>query len=268
MSATIQALFDRIWQSYVSITPEALPIHNLFATENRDQIINDHIALRTFNCSPVSLQKIAAPFVELGYKATGEYQFPNRKLFARHFQHHDPKLPKVFISELLVEELSARAQQIIFGLIHQVDETTVAKKHFCCSGRPWSIDVASYNTLLAESEYAAWVAAHGYQANHFTLSLNYLELNQELSNVNKKIIDAGFKMNDIGGLIKGSPDELLEQSSTMAKNINVPFSDGEKCIPGGFYEFAKRYPMTNGTLYQGFVAASADKIFDSTKTNQ
>ncbi len=31
-----------------------------------------------------------------------------------------------------------------------------------------------------------------------------------------------------------------------------------------FYEFAKRYPTANGKLYQGFVAASADKFFEST----
>ncbi|MDF5295491.1 DUF1338 domain-containing protein, partial [Vibrio parahaemolyticus] len=29
-------------------------------------------------------------------------------------------------------------------------------------------------------------------------------------------------------------------------------------------EFAKRYPMANGELYPCFVAASADKIFEST----
>ncbi len=35
-------------------------------------------------------------------------------------------------------------------------------------------------------------------------------------------------------------------------------------IPSCFYEFAKRYPQADGELYTGFVAASADKIFEST----
>lgn len=64
--------------------------------------------------------------------------------------------------------------------------------------------------------------------------------------------------------MKGSPDVRLEQSSTMADKVSVTFSDGNQQIPGGFYEFAKRYPLPDGTLYQGFVEASADKIFEST----
>ena len=50
----------------------------------------------------------------------------------------------------------------------------------------------------------------------------------------------------------------------MADKAEVKFSDGEAIIPSCFYEFAKRYPLDCGTLYSGFVAASADKIFEST----
>ena len=57
---------------------------------------------------------------------------------------------------------------------------------------------------------------------------------------------------------------LLEQSSTMADKVVVSFTDGDAEIPSCFYEFARRYPMENGKLYTGFVAASADKIFEST----
>ncbi|GAM56151.1 hypothetical protein JCM19231_5246 [Vibrio ishigakensis] len=57
---------------------------------------------------------------------------------------------------------------------------------------------------------------------------------------------------------------LLEQSSTMADKVDVAFSDAVHSIPGGFYEFAKRYQDNQGELYHGFVAASADKIFEST----
>ena len=31
-----------------------------------------------------------------------------------------------------------------------------------------------------------------------------------------------------------------------------------------YYELAKRYPLPSGELFQGFVPASADKIFEST----
>jgi glutamine cyclotransferase len=50
----------------------------------------------------------------------------------------------------------------------------------------------------------------------------------------------------------------------MASEIPVKFTDGTYNIPGCYYEFAKRYKMDNGKFYQGFVAKSADKIFEST----
>ncbi len=57
---------------------------------------------------------------------------------------------------------------------------------------------------------------------------------------------------------------LLEQSSTLADEAVAEFTDGDQLIPSCFYEFALRYAMPNGKLYTGFVAASADKIFEST----
>ena len=35
-------------------------------------------------------------------------------------------------------------------------------------------------------------------------------------------------------------------------------------VPSCYYEFARRYPLPSGELFQGFVPASADKIFEST----
>ena len=74
----------------------------------------------------------------------------------------------------------------------------------------------------------------------------------------------GYKVNASGGEVKGSPEDLLEQSSTMADRVPVAFADQTVTIPSCFYEFALRYPKPDGQLYSGFVAASADKIFEST----
>ena len=119
-------------------------------------------------------------------------------------------------------------------------------------------------TLSKESEYAAWLSAHGYGANHFTVSVNQLDRFDTVKGVNDHLRESGFAINESGGEVKGSPEVLLEQSSTMADRVAVDFSDGQHVVPGGFYEFALRYAMNNGELYQGFVAASADKIFEST----
>ena len=79
-----------------------------------------------------------------------------------------------------------------------------------------------------------------------------------------KLKENGFELNNSGGEIKGSKEVLLEQSSTLADKIEVEFSDNKLIIPSCYFEFAKRYAMKDGSLYQGFVAQSADKIFEST----
>ena len=79
--------------------------------------------------------------------------------------------------------------------------------------------------------------------------------------------DADYRLNMSGGEIKGSEEVLLKQSSTMADTAIATFSDGELEIPSCFYEFAERFNMANGNEYTGFVAASADKIFESTNVS-
>mgnify|MGYP001471310139 CR=1 FL=1 len=77
----------------------------------------------------------------------------------------------------------------------------------------------------------------------------------------------GFKLNSSGGEVKGTPHVFLEQSSTLANRVEVKFTDGKKEIPSCYFEFAKRYALDSGELYQGFIAKSADKIFESTNTD-
>ena len=267
MTRKIDTLLQAMWQDYLALTPDAQPIHNLFASMNDGIIINDHIALRTFNHPKVNIEKIARPFLEAGYVAEGDYDFPIKKLVAKHYRHRDDTLPKVFISELLVEELSEEAQGIIHTLLDQVAPAAAEQDDFCYSGRPWKITTDQYKTLAKESEYASWLGAHGFRPNHFTISINHLSSHHEIQSLNQLLLDQGYTMNDNGGLVKGSPEVLLEQSSTKARDILVECADGSLDIPGCYYEFALRYPMADGQLYQGFVAASADRIFESTNSN-
>lgn len=257
-------LFHNLWQNYCEVTPSAQRIHRLLDNTQGKSIVNDHIALRTFNLGRLNLDKLAAHFTALGYHQGGEYHFEAKKLYARHFEHPDPTAPKVFISELLVEQCSNTLQSIVHGLVDKANPSVVTDSNFLYSGRHWDLDYATYQTLLEESEYAAWLAAWGYRANHFTVSVNHLSQFRTLSEVNQKLKDEGYRLNSSGGEIKGSPEELLEQSSTMADRAEVAFSDQIVSIPSCFYEFALRYPMPDGELYRGFVAASADKIFEST----
>lgn len=262
MTTQVTQLFNHIWQQYLEVTPSADKVHQLLGSGN--DVINDHVAYRTFNIEKVNLEKLAAHLIKLGYKECGEYHFEAKKLYAKHFEHADSTQPKVFISELLVEEFSPEVQTIIHKLVDQLPTEAVTADNFLYSGKQWDVSFEDYKTLLAESEYAAWMAAWGYRANHFTVSINHLENHETIESVNEAVKAGGFALNSVGGEIKGDKAVKLEQSSTMADKAPVAFSDKTVEIPSCFYEFAKRYPLANGELYTGFVAASADKIFEST----
>ncbi|CUA82844.1 DUF1338 domain-containing protein [Pseudidiomarina woesei] len=262
MSQSVEQFFDNLWNDYIQLTPSAAKVHEVLGQGRA--IINDHVAFRTFNIAPVRLQALAAHFEAMGYKACGDYQFEAKKLVAKHYEHSDPKLPKIFISELLVEEFSPKLQHIVQALVAQINPTDVTSPEFLYSGAHWQISSADYEQLLEESEYAAWMAAFGFRANHFTVNVNELPDYDSLEQVNQTLKEAGFRLNTSGGEIKGSSEVFLEQSSTMADHTAVRFSDMEKVIPSCFYEFAKRYEIAPNQLYTGFVAASADKIFEST----
>lgn len=264
MQQQLEDLFQALWHDYRRITPSADKIHALLGQTQQGAIINDHIALRTFNDPRVNIDTLAQVFLQLGYQAGGEYEFPQKKLFARHYEHPDAAAPKVFISELLLEQCSEFLQLTAQCLLSQLDEERVQQPGFLYSGCHWELDYSTYEQLLDESEYAAWLAAWGFRANHFTVSINHLQHFQSLAEVNQLLKDHGFSLNSAGGEIKGTPADYLEQSAIMADRVERQFADQSAVIPSCYYEFARRYPLADGHLYSGFVAASADKIFEST----
>lgn len=259
----INQLLDRLWRDYITLNPRAKAVRDLLAARG-ERVVNDHIAIRTFADARLGIDVLAHPFRAAGYRASGEYEFPAKQLRARHYEHDDPDLPRVFISELRLEKFSRSLQQTVDGMIAQVPTNSTVQDDFCACGRPWSMSFATYQRLALESEYAAWVAAFGFRANHFTVLVNALEGFADLKALNEFIRQAGYELNTSGGEIKGSPEQWLEQSSTLAEHTTVDFTDGPHEIPACYYEFAQRYRQPDGQLFTGFIAGSADKIFEST----
>lgn len=260
---SIESLLGQMWSDYCQLNPSAKKIFDLL-TESGEQVLNDHIALRTFNHKRVGLSALAIHFEKYGYKEGGEYHFKEKKLYAKHWQHKDLNLPKIFISELKLEECSSLIQKTAEEIIAQIPDSLIKDEKFTMCGRPWKMSHKLYSELAKESEYASWLSAIGYRPNHFTVSINALKKYNDIDKLNNFISSNGYEMNASGGLVKGTLEDHLVQSSTMAKEVSIQFDEGKFNIPGCYYEFAKRYPMQNGELYQGFVAKSADKIFEST----
>jgi hypothetical protein len=258
-----QTLFTTLWEDYTRRNPHARNIYDLFVARG-EHVVNDHIALRTFNDPRIGVEALASAFTKYGYEEKGTYNFPVKKLFAKHYEHPDPEAPKVFISELLIGNFSPMLQDAVKQLTDTIATRNLSPEALINSSTSWQLYHATYKALLAESEYAAWMYAFGFCANHFTVNVNALKSFKSLEEVNAFLKQQGFKLNASGGEIKGTPADFLEQSSTLAEATPVQFAEGKIEIPSCYYEFARRYPMPDGKLYQGFVAASADKIFEST----
>lgn len=259
----LQKLLDRMWLDYVQLNPAAKKIYDLF-TQEGERVLNDHVAYRTFNHPRLGIKSLAQHIEKYGYVAKGEYVFKEKKLFALHYEHPNRELPKFFISELELEKVEPFIAQEVEKMVSQVPDSLIQSEEILVAGRPWKMSFEVYNKLATTSEYASWVAAFGFRPNHFTVNINALKNFNDIHKVNDFIKSNGYALNAAGGEIKGTPQELLEQSSTMAKEVQVPFVDGPHPVPACYYEFAKRYSLPSGELYQGFIAKSADKIFEST----
>ncbi len=262
-SVDCECFFQQLWLGYVTLAPQAERIHHAFV-EDGNRIINDHVAFRTFNLSPLSIRDLEPALLALGYQRYKPYRFTEKKLDAWSYLHEDDSLPRLFFSELRVEDLSRQVQDVIRDLLRNVRLKSRDASAFY-AGRLWPVPSwQDYQLLSRESEYAAWLSIMGLCANHFTISVNQLR-NNDMSYVLEMLASLNIAMNQAGGILKGTPDDLLVQCSTLADCCEVEFSGGDKhVIPSCYYEFAQRFKGEDGQFYQGFVPANADKIFHST----
>lgn len=261
-----ELIFERFWNRYSAENPAAKRIFDLFSARG-ERVVHDHIALRTFDDPRMNIDVISRIFTDNGYEARGNYEFKAKKLRGMHFEHKsDPAAPKVFISELLLDQFSDYLQTTVRNCLERPGSVVYKDPDLVYKGSIWGrISFDTYNRLRRESEYAAWLLVYGYRANHFAVKVNELKEFSTLQEVNEFIQANSYRMTTVGGeIIYGTPEELLEQSATMAEIQPVEFTDGMHEIPSCFYEFTLRYNRPDGTQYPGFIAANADKIFEST----
>ena len=266
---------------------EAMLDNGMITTES--EIENDHVAFRTLGVRHLGLASFEKIFLYHGYTKMDAYHFEKKKLDAYWYAPPDPKYPRIFISELRVQDLSKTAQAIIHKFTNPLTADPVdalnlddAKQVGEFFHKPlWDLPTATeYERLAEESEYAAWVIYNRYYLNHYTVSVHELDEFNTLEKFNAFLEGNGVKLNTAGGKIKVSPDGLLRQSSSVAKMIPATFSCGTtQEIPGSYVEFAERLPLaefqhldrsnlTRVHRREGFEAGNADKIFESTFREQ
>ncbi|HLZ16155.1 MAG TPA: DUF1338 domain-containing protein, partial [Cyclobacteriaceae bacterium] len=238
---SIEQFLQELWSSYTRITPSADAVTDLFRHWG-EPIVNDHIAIRTVDDPRVDVKAISRSFVSRGYQLKENYHFPDRELRTVRLGHpHRPELPSIFISELSLGAFSTTLRQIVFNTFRDTRKGVFEAHDLILGGRVWSLPSYDiYETLLYESEYMAWIYVFGFCVNHFTVSVNALRKFGSLQQLNGFLQSNGFALHTSGGLIKGSPEQFLEQSGTLADRVKVHFREGDFMIPACNYQFALR----------------------------
>ena len=272
----------------VSKVTQALIDQNVI--EKEEDISNDHIAFRTMGLPNLGIQSFEKIFVHYGYKVEDDFNFEAKKLNARWYSPPEASLPRIFISELRVNELTVGIQQIIGKytkdiITDPVDELNLdnarAVDQFLHSPL-WSAPTwEDFKILQKESEYAAWVIYNRYYLNHYTISVH--DLKEGYNTLEKFIFflkSIGVILNDSGGIVKKSADGFLIQSSTVSQLCNAKFANGEYHeIAGSYVEFCERKVLKKFEglpikeikrehRREGFEVGNADKIFESTNLDQ
>jgi len=256
----MKKIIEELWNSYRELTPSVSRVQEILDLNNQG-FFSDHIAFRTISHPKFNKEQLAYRFIKKGYYIKGYYRFYTKKLRAIHLEHSDPNLPRIFISEIVLEDVSFYTRDLLIKAFNHIPRSfDNILKH----GRNWKVSHFVYNQLQEESEYAAWLYVHGLRPNHFTLNVNKLKFHS-IDSVCALISDSGIKMNTSGGLIKGSAYFGLKQASTIADQIPIVFEDVNEPIltPSCYIEFAERFKKNNA-LFSGFITSSADRIFEST----
>lgn len=291
---TLDAVLGGLMRRYSERVPDVQGVFDAMLDEgiiqSPDEIENDHIAFRTMGVSHLGIASFEKIFLHYGYERRDEYNFVEKKLTAYWYAPPAPNYPRIFASELRVDELSEQAQRIIHRYTDTVTSDPVdaldlddaqAVDQFLHQPLWETPTLTDYQTLLTESEYAAWVIYNRYYLNHFTISVHNLKPGYNTIDAFVAFLTGrGLRLNSAGGAIKVSPDGDLRQASTVAQMIDAEFADGATFrIAGSYVEFAERRilpqfrnlpadQITRQHRREGFETGNADKIFESTFTSQ
>jgi Domain of unknown function (DUF1338) len=290
----LEIVLDGLMRRYKERVPDVKTsidaMINAGIIQNADDIENDHVAFRTMGLPHLGIASFEKIFLHYGYQKRDYFYFEGKKLNAYWYAPPSPAYPRIFLSELRVDDLSFDTANLIKKYTKDINADPVdaldlndgyAVDSFLHSPL-WQLPSwEDYAALLKESEYAAWVIYNRYYLNHYTISVHNLGKGyDDIYKFNELILSAGVKLNDAGGVVKTSPDGGLLQSSTVAKMIEAEFAEGQShVIAGSYVEFAERkiLPAFAHLMAEeirrehrrdGFETGNADKIFESTFSTQ
>ncbi|MEJ1930828.1 DUF1338 domain-containing protein [Nostoc sp. NIES-2111] len=296
-------LFSLLWQEYSARVTYARTYQEMITTAG-GTVANDHIALRSLRLSverPQGIVNLGIDYLSqiaetLGYMPAGEYHFPQTHLYARHYRHPQQAefdLPKLFISELIVDELPKHIVELISQTVSTIPEEftstipdfspqendeVIAQNLQTVFTRPWLTPRRSVvEEVNQATQYGAWVLLHGYAVNHFT---GYVNRHQTPKYAN--IDDTARGLASLGvpmkAEIEGDVACGLRQTATQAVKEMVTVIDDvsgqEIQIPWtyAYYEIAQRYPLEiapgKQELFDAFLGNNAQQLFEMTRLSK
>lgn len=295
-----QNLIQKLWLQYLSRMEHARKYTGMLEKKGGN-LVFDHLAFRTINIhtgeQPEGIQAIGHIIRSLGYFKAGDYKFVKKKLKAAHFEHAEPGLPKIFVSQLEGEELPEWVQKMVKEALKETpyllsDVGIDLLNHLKNDGeltseaadvlenelayyfrRPWrpplKESVLSLNDI---SQYGAWVLLHGNSVNHFAVDINAQQVKSwpDLESTCQAMERAGIPVKPG---IEGAKGSKLQQSATLAvkEGAEVRGDNGPEKITWtyAYFEFTQRgFTEENGNkkLFTGFLGDQARHLFNMTQT--
>lgn len=254
-----------------------------------EAIVFDHGALRTIDGPTGALPPGYGAFLRflapLGYEVRGLYPLPALTMTGRAFVQIDlpETVPQFFVSELHIAQLAEPAQAAaarVFGASTDplgeqewlalnaagrygdctIDEgLVILRGALAAFGRQHPApSLEDYQTLLAQSKEAAWIATEGNAFNHATTRVTDVQTHAD------DLKAAGYPLKPA---VEISRNGRVRQTAILADAVARPFrlADGSETtrdVPGSFYEFISRdIDPETGRLDLTFDSGNATGIF-------
>lgn len=293
-------LTERLREAYLSRVPAARTYAAMIDHKGGRMVI-DHIGFRTLDMNtgeqPAGIQAIRHIFECLGYHAAGKYVLPKKRLKAIFMEHDALNLPKIFVSQLNVQQLPGWAKQLFPEVVYEtpyllsdpgIELLSRLKQNGQLTSeaaeiltdellgyfrRPWNPPPKETIIKLNEvSHYAAWVLLHGNAPSHFAVLVNDQEVKSlpDIETTVRALQKAGVAVKEN---IEGAKGSILRQSATYAvkEEIEVKGDYGPDEITWtyGYLELIERgwQETEDGPqLFQGFIEGQEKNIYDMTRT--
>jgi hypothetical protein len=293
-------LTEKMWEVFLSRVPAAR-FYTAMVEGKGGRVVIDHIGFRTLYMNtgeqPAGIQAIRHIFECLGYQPAGKYVLPKKNLKAIFLEHVTPGLPKIFVSQLNVQQLPGWAKQLfpevvadtpyllsdsgieLLNRLKQDGKLTSEAAEILVAElagyfrRPWNPPPKETIIKLNEvSHYAAWVMLHGNAPSHFAALINGQEVKSlpDIDATVKALQKTGVAVKES---MEGAKGGILQQSATYAvkEDVKVKGPDGPDEITWtyGYLELIERgwQETEDGPrLFQGFIEGQEKNIYDMTRT--